>query len=182
MLHFLKGQEEESIRILAIDPGSTKSAYVIMDSETYMPCEMDKTDNHDLLERVAWWQKKAEKGCPAFELAVIENIVGSYGASIGKTTFDTAIMIGRLIQALTAFVPVDKIPRQTIRAHICPKVKANDKTIRDALIARFALHDMERGKGTKDNRDFFYGFSNDIWSAYAVGVTLLDKAKGSEQK
>lgn len=153
-----------------------------MDSETYIPYEKDKTDNQELLRRVVWWQQKAEKGYPAFELAVIENIVGSYGASIGKTTFDTAIMIGRLIQALCAFVQVEKIPRQTIRAHLCPRIKANDKTIRDALIARFARHDRERGKGTKDNRDFFYGFSNDIWSAYAVGVTLLDHVKGTEQK
>ena len=126
------------------------------------------------------WKQKTEKGHPAFEHAVIETIVGSYGASIGKTTFDTAIMIGHLEQALFSFVTVEKIPRQTIRAHLCPKMRANDKTVRDALIARFARFDKERGKGSKDKRDFFYGFSNDIWSAFAVGVTLLDREKGKK--
>lgn len=151
-----------------------------MDAETYEPYEFDKVENCELIERISWWQQKTEKGHPAFEHAVIETIVGSYGASIGKTTFDTAIMIGRLEQALFSFAQIEKIPRQTIRAHLCPKMRANDKTVRDALIARFARFDKERGKGCKDKRDFFYGFSNDIWSAFAVGVTLLDREKGNK--
>lgn len=129
-----------------------------------------------MLSRIAWWQEAAAAGHPAFERAVIETIVGSYGASIGKTTFDTAIMIGRLEQALFSSVPVEKIPRQTIRAHLCPKIRANDKTVRDALIARFALFDKAHGKGTKEQRDFFYGFSADIWSAFAVGTVWLDRS------
>ncbi len=149
-----------------------------MNRETFEPVEFDKADNKALLERIAWWKDAAANGQPAFELAVIETIVGSYGASIGKTTFDTAIMIGRLEQTLDSFVPVEKIPRQTIRAHLCPKVRANDKTVRDALISRFARFDKERGKGTRDDRDFFYGVANDIWSAFAVGVTLIDREKG----
>ena len=151
-----------------------------MDAETCEPYEFDKVENRELLERIVWWKQKTEKGHPAFEHAVIETIVGSYGASIGRTTFDTAIMIGRLEQALFSFVTVAKIPRQTIRAHLCPKMRANDKTVRDALIARFARFDKERGKGSKDKRDFFYGFSNDIWSAFAVGVTLMDREKGKK--
>lgn len=153
---------------------------MILDAETYEPYEFDKVDNRELLERICWWQQKFEKGHPAFEQAVIETIVGSYGASIGKTTFDTAIMIGRLEQALFSFAQIEKIPRQTIRAHLCPRMRANDKTVRDALIARFARFDKKRGKGSKDRRDFFYGFSNDIWSAFAVGVTLLDREKGKK--
>lgn len=153
---------------------------MILDAETYEPYEFDKVDNRELLERICWWQQKFEKGHPDFEQAVIETIVGSYGASIGKTTFDTAIMIGRLEQALFSFAQIEKIPRQTIRAHLCPRMRANDKTVRDALIARFARFDKERGKGSKDRRDFFYGFSNDIWSAFAVGVTLLDREKGKK--
>lgn len=146
-----------------------------MDTETFEACEFDKTDNQELLSRIAWWERKAGNGHPVFDLAVIENIVGSYGASIGKTTFDTAIMIGRLEQALYSFVPVEKIPRQSIRAHLCPKMRANDKTVRDALIARFARFDLERGKGSRNRRDFFYGFSSDVWSAFAVGVTWIDR-------
>ena len=155
---------------------------MILDAATYEPYEFDKVDNKELLDRIMWWEEKCRKGFPVFEKAVIETIVGSYGASIGRTTFDTAIMIGRLEQALFSFVKVEKIPRQTIRAHLCPKCRANDKTVRDALIERFALFDKERGKGTKNKRDFFYGFSADMWSAYAVGVTLIDREKGKDAK
>lgn len=100
-------------------------------------------------------------------------MVGSYG-QVGRTTIDTAIMIGRLEQALLSFAPVDKLPRQTIKKHLCPGVRANDKTVRDALIARFASHDRQRGKGTKTRPDFFFGFANDVWAAFAAGVTELD--------
>ena len=53
-------------------------------------------------------------------------------------------------------------------------MKAKDSNIRQALIDRFGE------VGTKKNKGFFYGFKSDIWAAYAVGVTYLDKIKEQE--
>lgn len=159
--------------LLAIDPGSERSAYVLIEPDTYRPISFQKLYNSELLEQIGKWRRMAQEGRPAFASAVIETMVGSYG-QIGRTTIDTAIMIGRLEQALSYFTHVEKLPRQEIKKRLCPGTRGNDKTVRDALIARFAGWDKQRGKGTKAKPDFFYGFAADVWAAYAAGVIKLD--------
>lgn len=154
-------------RILAIDPGNIESAYVIMDSDTYKPLDFGKIPNEEMLELVY-------KGI--YDEFVIENIA-SYGMSVGRSVFDTCIWIGRFVEgAINNYVkeyemPINYILRAEEKMNLCYSMKAKDSNIRQALIDRFGE------VGTKKEKGFFYGFKKDIWSAFAVGVTYLDKKK-----
>lgn len=100
--------------------------------------------------------------------------------AVGRDVFETCEWVGRFTQAArTVWKPVEYVYRRDEKLHICGDSKANDTNIRHALIERFASHDFARGKGTKKNPDFFYGFHRDIWQAYATGIVYIEtKMKG----
>ena len=101
---------------------------------------------------------------------VIIEMVASYGMAVGKEVFDTCVWIGRFKQkAIENDIPVEYIYRKEEKMNLCNSMKAKDSNIRQALIDRFGE------VGTKKNPGWFYGFKKDIWQAYAVGVTYLDK-------
>jgi hypothetical protein len=160
------------MKILAIDPGNKLSAYVLMDE--YKPIEFIKTDNEDVIGMIDLIL------CEYPDCQVAIEMVASYGLAVGKDVFETCVYIGRIIQRIKDRHPDIKykfIYRKDVKMNICHQMtKVNDTTIRHALVDRFAEHDFKTGKGTKKNPDFFYGFSADVWSAYAVGVTYLDKS------
>lgn len=154
---------------MAIDPGSSDSAYVLVDSEDYAPVDFGKVPNDELLPKI--YLSTPDK-------VVIER-VASYGMPVGREVFDTCEWIGRFTECVLrdcGFLP-EYVYRQDEKLTICHSPKANDATIRMALIDRFAKHDRKNGKGTKKDPDWFYGFKADIWSAYGVAVTYLDRTK-----
>ena len=151
------------MKILAIDPGNIESAYCIADSKTYQIIEKGKIEN----EKLSLAIQHAE-----YDKLVIE-MVACYGMPVGKEVFDTCVWIGRFIQeAYELGIDCDYIYRKEEKMNLCNSMKAKDSNIRQALIDRFGT------AGTKKNPGWFYGFKADIWSAYAVAVTYLDKEKG----
>ncbi len=145
--------------ILSIDPGNIESAFCLIDKETYKPIKFGKIRNEELLNIV-----KDE----FYDDFVIE-MIASYGMPVGKEVFDTCVWIGRFIQA--SYCYGFYIYRKEEKLNLCGSMKAKDSNIRQALIDRFGV------VGTKKAKGWFYGFKKDIWSAYAVGVTWLDKQK-----
>lgn len=152
--------------ILAIDPGNEKSAYVLMDYVTLEPLEAEIHDNRDLLCMIT------ERYFPDTEVVI--EMVASYGMAVGETVFETVFWIGRFYEAAGRFPGRHRIKRMDVKMNLCHSSRAKDSNVRQALVDRFAQHDKKNGKGTKKNPDWFYGFSADMWQAYAVGVTWSD--------
>ena len=158
--------KEDNHYILAIDPGNIESAYCLIDSETYKPILFEKINNEDLILKLGILLKEYN-----VFVVVIEKIA-SYGMAVGASVFDTCIWIGRFYECSISYVgTIDYIYRKEEKLNLCNSMKAKDSNIRQALIDRFGE------VGTKKEKGFFYGFKKDIWAAYAVGITWLDKQK-----
>lgn len=157
--------------ILAVDPGNTESAYVVLDRDSLKPLAFDKVSNWDLLKLI---EDNHFRAVTDFGI----EMVASYGMRVGKDVFETCVWIGRFAES---FEHHENIEAKFIyrKSDVCPNIchdsRANDADIRHGLIDRFAKHDFKAGKGRKKNPDWFFGFRADIWQAYAVGVTYHDR-------
>ena len=167
------------MKILAIDPGDKDSAFVLMlsgyevDRDTF-----DKFDNDLMLKQLQLFAHVYKE-----DLTVVIEKVASYGMAVGAEVFETCVWIGRFTQAaLERGCRVEYVYRLDEKLALCHDSRARDSNIRQALVDRFAKFDKKTGKGTKKHPDWFYGFSRDIWSAYAVGVTWLDKQKEYQEE
>ena len=156
--------------ILAVDPGNAESAYCVIDGTNYKPIEFGKMENEKLRKKM----EKDLKMYPIDNFAI--EMIASYGMPVGKEVFETCVWIGRFMETFKC-KNTYYIYRKEEKINLCGSMKAKDSNIRQALIDRFARFDFKNGKGTKSNQDFFYGFSKDVWSAYAVGITWLDQQK-----
>ena len=157
------------MKVFAIDPGNEYSAYCIIDSETLKPLEFAKVPNCALYNLIR------DRDFGKTDQAVIE-MIASYGMAVGKEVFETIFWIGRFYEVLEqkCAVSPQRLFRKEEKLHICHDSRANDSNIRQALIDRFAQHDLKNGKGTKKDPDWFYGFKADVWAAYAVAITFAE--------
>ena len=157
--------------ILAIDPGSAQSGWVVIDADTRKPLGFGKTDNLELRERLGTAAPTAIKG----DRAVIE-MIASYGMAVGAEVFETCVWIGLFHAAIEVHTDVEPelVKRKEIKIHLCHSNRAKDSNITQALVDRFAPGQPNHGKGTKADPGFFYGFKTDIWQAYALAVYAAD--------
>ena len=172
------------MQILAIDPGTTRTAYCMM---TEAPSVISAADvENEIVLRLV---EDRDYDQMVVECMEARNLSAA-GQAIGQSTYETCIWIGRFIQAAAIRgKPVARVYRSEERSLLVPTKKnklpqppkgtgsTTDAKIRATLIALFAKHDKKNGKGTRRNKDMFYGFQGDMWAAFAVGYTYLEKQK-----
>ena len=149
--------------LLAIDPGTRESAWVLMDDEL-RPVEYAIEDNERVLNLVGTMQYKS--------LAV--EWVTNYGANVGADVFQTVYWIGRFCERAMerGIIPL-RIARRDVKKNLKLPMKAKDGDVMRALIKRFG------GRKSKDNPNGFFppdksGWGTHLWQAYAVGATFAD--------
>jgi hypothetical protein len=147
--------------ILAIDPGTTESQFVVWDRIAEKVFEHGFQRNDVLLANLG-------PLCDYTHATVIEG-VASYGMAVGKEVFETCIWIGRYYQRCT---DLGKEPtllyRLAVKSHLCHSAKAKDANIRQALIDRYGH------PGTKKAPGKLYGISSHAWAALALAVTFSE--------
>ena len=149
------------MRILAIDPGPTESAFVLWNGEVLINCGLLK--NADMRSSLRNLEVEESDEC------AIETIT-SYGMAVGKEVFDTCIWIGVFLECWDrrSAQKTVLIPRSEIKLHHCHSAKAKDANIRQALIDKY-------GKpGTKKQRGLTYGLNGHLWSAFAIATYVAE--------
>lgn len=143
--------------IFAIDPGNTRSAYVVLTSDKIIAKGILPNDDLRLLLR---------EFAQANDIVLAIEMIASYGMAVGSEVFDTCVWIGRYIEQVPRY---EYVYRKEVKMNLCGSMRAKDANVRQALIDRFGE------QGTKKNPGTTYGLKADMWSAFAVGVTYLDR-------
>lgn len=149
------------MRITAIDPGPTESAFITLDNLNPIHIiDYGIIANFEVLEMVKTIQQ---------DMVYVVEDIQCMGMPVGKSVFETVKFIGRLQEAAEQIhMPMFFIYRNKIKLYFCGTTRAKDSNIRQVLIDRFGE------QGTKLNPGRLYGIKKDIWSALAIAVFWYD--------
>lgn len=148
--------------IFAIDPGPTKSAWVLWDPQSRCVTSSAMETNDEVLARFPC-------ASPAVDL-VIEKIE-SFGMAVGASIFETVFWSGRFAQAWGR--PFHRLGRRDVKLYLCGTARAKDANIRQAILDLFGGLDIAVGK--KATPGPLYGISSHRWAALAVALTWEGK-------
>ena len=151
--------------VLAIDPGSEQSAWLVYNPVTRGIRSFAIDSNAEL---VALLRPGLSSDIDAVAIERIE----SYGMAVGREVFDTVWWAGRFAEAVRP-VPVYQVPRREVKLAICGDTRAKDANIRSALLDLFG--GQAAAVGRKATPGPLYGISRDVWSALAIAVTFAGR-------
>lgn len=154
--------------ILALDPGTTHSAWVKYNTGSMLDGPpMIRDFGYAANEEVLRWVND-----PGYCNVFVSEMIASYGMPVGAEVFETCVWIGRFIQAAESWGATARVYRKDVKIHLCGQPRAKDGNIRQAIIDRFG--GKERAIGKKSHPGPLYGISGDVWAALAVALTYAD--------
>ena len=147
-------------KLLAIDPGTDQSGWVLFDPANKRVIEHGISSNEELLARL-------EAGQFDVTRLVIEKIA-SYGMPVGEEVFETCRLSGKFEQAFGSVCEL--VTRRRVKLFRCGTTSAKDSNVRQALIDMFGPG-KERAIGRKHTPGPLYGVKSHKWAALALAVT-----------
>jgi hypothetical protein len=142
------------VTLFSIDPGTTESGWVLLDSDDLI-VDGGVSTNPEVLAMLDMMDA---------DLAI--EMIASYGMPVGAEVFETCVWIGRMIQEYGNNGTITRVTRNQVKNHICGTSKAKDGNVRQALI------DLFGPKGTKAAPGPTFGFHTHMWAALGVAATV----------
>ena len=177
MLNKMSDEQEKPISTkryqVAIDPGNTHTALVVVEIETKKIVDSYKLPNEEMRKKLHEI-RYVKYGGDCCDFAI--EMVASYGMPVGRSVFDTCLWIGRYIEIWGA---ARLITRIMAKNHICKSTRATDANIRQSLMDRYGST-REAAVGTKKNPGPMYGMGNDERAALAVALTAIETKSAYE--
>jgi hypothetical protein len=163
------------MRVAAIDPGPTKSAFVVVNPDDMAIIDKGHIPNLELRQKLKLW-----KSCGDTKVAC--EGIQCYGMPVGAETFETCIWIGRYLELYQTDFTI--VYRKAIKLHLCQNPRAKDPNIRQAILDRYEPTGGGKNPkiGIKKQPGPLFGVATHSWSALAVATYYVEAVLPNEDK
>lgn len=138
------------MKVLGIDPSNTIHAWALMDGMKLL------AHGRNLFDQ---FEKTGSEDVVAIEM------IACYGMPAGAHLFDTCVEIGRLLEL---YPKAKRLTRLSAKLSLCKSPKANDSSVRAAII------DLFGGPGATKKGGPLHGVAADTWAAIAIAIAAQD--------
>ncbi len=162
-------------RILALDPGTLQTGYVLYDPEVSEPVVASGVVSNEAMlghlhtKSLAPMAMDLDYMLTGPHVLAVE-MIASYGMPVGAEVFQTCVWIGRFIEAWGRDHAL--VYRKDVKLNLCQSHKAKDTNVWAAMVDRFGGKDAAVGK--KATPGPLYGVTSHARAALAVALTYCD--------
>lgn len=154
--------------ILAIDPGTWQSGWVLYDPT------QKTVDAHGIDANLHVIAGLRTNQFPGITHVVIEAF-SCYGMPIGKTSIQTIMWIGRFQQTVIEHRRIEPalLERREVKVHLCNSCKAKDSNVWQAVMDRYGSA-KEVAVGKKAKPGPLYGITSHQRAALALAIAFAE--------